>query len=188
MRLEGKTAIVTGGGSGFGAGHRAHLRAGGRDGHGRRHQCRGRAGIAAEIGGIAQAGRCLRRRLGRGDGGGGADAWGRDRHPREQCGHHSSARAHGGGQRRGFRPRPRREREVRLPDRAGDRAVDEGSGHGGDPQHRLHRRAKPAAPAQLVQRLQGLDDHRDEDDGRGACARRASASTRSARSRGRRRS
>jgi 3-oxoacyl-[acyl-carrier protein] reductase len=45
-------------------------------------------------------------------------------------------------------------------------------------QRRLHGRRQPAAAAELVQRVQGLDDHRDEIDGGGTGARPASASTR----------
>jgi NADP-dependent 3-hydroxy acid dehydrogenase YdfG len=68
------------------------------------------AGIAAEIGGIAQA-------VDVSDGASVAamaeaalTAWGRVDILVNNAGHHSSARAHGGGERRGFRPRSRRER------------------------------------------------------------------------------
>ncbi len=44
------------------------------------------------------------------------------------------------------------------------------AGRRGDSQHRLDRRPQPASPAELVQRLEGLDGHRDEVDGGGAGA------------------
>src|SRR5580658_8725722 len=153
---------------------RAALRGGRREGGDRRRKWRGGrdAGGGAGSGG---AGAALRRvgRLRRGDARQGRAGVRRaDRRAGEQCRRRPEAAEARGGERDRVRPPLRGQRQVSVPHRPPHRAGHAGGEKRLHRQHRLHRRGEPAAEPRLVQRDQGLDDHRDESDGHRAGPRR----------------
>jgi 3-oxoacyl-[acyl-carrier protein] reductase len=162
---------VTGGGSGFGAGIARRFAREGATVMVADIDAEAAEAVAGEVGGVAWQVDVSRDGSVGAMAGGGAAHVGAGRYPGEQCGDHPSAEADGGGDGGRVRPRDGGEREVRVPDRPASGAGDEGGKAGGDPERGLDRRAVAAAAAQLVQRVQGLDDHGDEDDGGGTRAR-----------------
>lgn len=152
--------------------HRGQVHCRRRARSGRRHPRRqgGGEGEGSRERRLALRGGCREGRKRRSDDEGGDGRFRPYRHSGEQRRDHPSADADGGCDRGGVRPRPRGQRQIGLSLRAPYRPAHEGTHDRRDRQYRLHRRDFAAPESQLVQRLQGLDDHRDQDHGRGARA------------------
>ena len=157
MRLEGKTAVITGAASGFGAEMARRFAAEGARVVAADLNGAGAAAVADELGeaGVSVEGdvslredaACMIQAA--------LDRFGRARHPGQQRRLHPSQPADARGRRSHVRPGIRGQREVDIPDRARSRSCAPRGGRGHNSQHRVDCRAPAPTWTDLVQREQG---------------------------------
>ena len=171
MKLQGRTALVTGAGGGFGAGIARRFAR-----EGARVICvdidpDAAARVVAELEGppgVALACDIARRRLLRTHDRAGAGTGGRIRHHRQQRGAFAEARAHREDPGSRARPAARGERQELLPHGGARASRPEAPGRGRGDQHRIRHRHPSAAGHVLVPGHEGGGDLAHADHGRRA--------------------